>query len=257
MKSHNSGGAVPVEGSGGGSDTAPPVTAVSIGAAMSKGLASAIKPLSPNSVIQTPSVNSPSVVNQATGATVTLARSPVRTAGSSAALNGSDGVSPAAVVASSATSQAGVAVQAPHVNHSQPANTVSISAAPRIIKAEPPTPIVLPAGTPSHPSVPQPPVTVAAGAGVVRPPIPEMLVPSTPQATPGQPSLHNIQLPPGECSHNFLHIQTGLIQYFGLVLKININLSHTTFFVRALIVFTCDGVIVFTVYWFRDGACPQ
>lgn len=204
VKSHTSGGALPVEGStatggGGGGDTAPPATVVSVGPVMSKGLPSAIKPVSSNGVIQTPGVNSPSVVNQASGATVTavLAQPPVHNA---------------AAVASSAANQAGVAVQAPHLISSQPENTMSISAAPRIIKAEPPTSIVLPApqsaGTPSHPST---------GAGGIRPPTPQMLVPMTPQATPGQPSLHNIQLPPGECSHNFLHIQTGLIQYFGLV----------------------------------------
>lgn len=213
MNSHNSGSAAPVGGttatSGiGSSSNTLSVTAVNIGPVMSKGLASAIKPPSSNSVIQTPLMNSQNIVasaqpvNPATGPTVTLARPPMQTAGSVATLNGNNNVSPAVVA--STTCQTGIAIQTPLVNNSQPSNSVSVSAGSHIIKAEPPATIMQSAPQPAViPSAPRIPVTVAAGAGGIRTLTPQVLAPRLPQTSPGQPSIQNIQLPPGELSHNF------------------------------------------------------
>lgn len=211
MNSHNSG------------------SAVNIGPVMSKGLACAIKPPSSNSVIQTPLMNSQNIVasaqpvNPATGPTVTLARPPMQTAGLVATLNGNNNVSPA-VVASS-TCQTGIAIQTPLVNNSQPSNSVSVSAGSHIIKAEPPATIMQSAPQPAViPSGPRIPVTVAAGAGGIRALTPQVLAPRLPQTSPGQPSIQNIQLPPGELSHNFFfavctgsYFHTGLAHQIGLI----------------------------------------
>ncbi|KAM9361621.1 transcription initiation factor TFIID subunit 4 [Symphorus nematophorus] len=207
MNSHNSGSAaVPLGGatvtSGVGNssiNTAVSVTAVNSGPVMSK----AIMPPSSNSVIQTPLMNSQSVVSaaqpvsQAAAPTVTLVRPPMQTAGSGTTLNGNNNASPAAVA--NTTGQAGIAIQTPIVNNSQPSNSVSVSAGSHIIKAEPPTTIIQSAAPQPAviPSAPRNPVTVAAGPGGIRTLTPQMLVPRLPQTSPGQPSVHNIQLPPG------------------------------------------------------------
>ncbi|XP_039972257.1 transcription initiation factor TFIID subunit 4-like isoform X2 [Xiphias gladius] len=211
MNSHNSGSAAPLggttvaSGAGNGSGPTVSVAAVNSGPVLSKGLASAITPPTSNSVIQTPLVNSPSVVassppvSQATGPTVTLVRPPMQTAGSGATLNGNNNAS-AAVVASTA-GQSGIGIQTPLVNNGQPSSSVSVSGRSHIIKAEPPATIMQsapqPAVTPGAVSAPRTPATVAAGPGGIRALTPQMLVPRLPQSSPGQPSIHNIQLHPG------------------------------------------------------------
>ncbi|XP_049894703.1 transcription initiation factor TFIID subunit 4-like isoform X1 [Epinephelus moara] len=213
MNSHNSGSAAPLggtavtSGTGNSSSTAITVTAVNSGPVMSKGLASAIMHPSSNSVIQTPLMNSQSVVasapsvSQAAGPTVTLVRPPMQTAGSGATLNGNNNASHAVVA--NTTGHTGIGIQTPLVNNSQPSNSVSVSAGSHIIKAEPPTTIIQsapqPAVTPGAVSAPRIPSTVAGGPGGIRALTPQMLAPRLPQTSPGQPSigLHNIQLPPG------------------------------------------------------------
>ncbi|XP_059186031.1 transcription initiation factor TFIID subunit 4-like [Centropristis striata] len=211
MNSHNSGSAAPLggatvtSGSGNSGSTAMSVTAVDSGPVISKGLASAIMHPSSNSVIQTPLMNSQSVVaaaqsvSQAAGPTVTLVRPPMQTAGSGATLNGNNNASHAVVV--NTTGHTGIGIQTPLVNNSQPSNSVTVSAGSHIIKAEPPTTIIQsapqPAVTPGAVSAPRIPTTVAAGPGGIRALTPQMLAPRLPQTSPGQPSIHNIQLPPG------------------------------------------------------------
>ncbi|XP_040890714.1 transcription initiation factor TFIID subunit 4-like [Toxotes jaculatrix] len=211
MNSHNSGSAAPLGGttvtSGAGNSSAPAVSvaAVNSGPVLSKGLGSAIMPPTSNSVIQTPLMNSQSVVasaqpaSQATGPTVTLVRPPMQTSGSGATLNGNNNASPAVVA--STTGQSGIGVQTPLVNNGQPSNSVSVSARSHTIKAEPPTTIIQsapqPAVTPGVVSAPRTPATVAAGPGGIRALTPQTLAPRPPQTSPGQPSIHNIQLPPG------------------------------------------------------------
>lgn len=203
MNSHNSGNAAPLGGttatSGIGnssSSTAIAVTAVNSGPVMSKGLATAIMPPSSGTVIQTPLATA-QPVSQATGPTVTLVRPPMQTAGSGATLNGNNNASPALVA--NTTAPTGIAIQTTLVNNSQPSNSVSVSAGSHIIKAEPPTTIIQSAPQPAViPSAPRIPATVAAGPSGIRAMTPQMLAPRLPQTSPGQPSIHNIQLPQGE-----------------------------------------------------------
>ncbi|XP_008291655.1 transcription initiation factor TFIID subunit 4-like [Stegastes partitus] len=198
MNSHNSGSAgetTVTSGSSNSSSPATSVTAVNSGPVLSKGLPAATVPPSSNSVIQTSVVTSA----QTTGATVALVRPPVQTAGSGATLNGNNTASPGVAVSASA----GVGAQTPLVNNSQPSNSVSVSAGSHIIKAEPPATIIQSAPQPAAAvspgavSAPRTPVSVAAGAGGIRALTPQMLAPRLPQTSPGQPSVHNIQLPPG------------------------------------------------------------
>ncbi|XP_056261104.1 transcription initiation factor TFIID subunit 4-like [Seriola aureovittata] len=211
MNSHNSGSAALLGGttvtSGTGNSSVPAVSvaAVNSGPVLSKGLASAIMPPSSNSVIQTHLMNSQSVVasaqpvSQPTGHTVTLVRPPMQTAGLGATLNGNNNTNPAVVA--NTTGQSGISIQTPLVNNAQPSNSVSVSARSHIIKAEPPTTIIQsasqPTVTPGAVSAPRTPATVAAGPGGIRALTPQMLAPRVPQTSPGQPSIHNIQLPPG------------------------------------------------------------
>uniref|UniRef100_UPI0037E87C43 transcription initiation factor TFIID subunit 4-like n=1 Tax=Semicossyphus pulcher TaxID=241346 RepID=UPI0037E87C43 len=211
MNSHNAGNAAPLRGATGTSGSSSNVTAISVtavnsGPAMSKGLTSALMPPSSNSVIQTPLVNSQSVfaspqpLSQAAGPTVALVRPPMQTA-VSGTMNGNNNANPAVVA--NATGQTSISIQTPHVNNSQPPNSVSVSAGSHIIKAEPPPTIIQsapqPGVTPGAVSAPRAPVTVAGAPGGIRALSPQMLAPRLPQTTPGQPSigLHNIQLPPG------------------------------------------------------------
>lgn len=211
MNSHNSGSAAPLgttvtSGTGNSSGPAVSVTAVNSGPVLSKGLATAIMPPSSNSVIQTPLMNSQSVVtsappvSQATGPTVTLVRPPMQTPGSGATLNGNNNASPAVVA--NTTGQTVMGLQTPLVNNGPTSSLVSVSAGSHIIKAEPPTTIIQtapqPAVTPGAVSAPRAAATVAAGPGGIRALAPQMLAPRLPQTSPGQPSVHNIQLPPGE-----------------------------------------------------------
>ncbi|XP_069569477.1 transcription initiation factor TFIID subunit 4-like [Brachyistius frenatus] len=202
MNSYNSGSAAPLGGTTVTSSAAVSDAAVRSGPVLSKGLTGATMPPSSNSVIQTPLVNSQSTVasvqavSQSAGSTVTLIRPPTQTGGSGTTLNGNNTVNPA--VATHPTGQTGICIQAPHVNNSQPSNSVSVSAGSHIIKAEPPTTIIQPApqpaGTPAAVSALRTPATVAGGNRAL---LPQMLAPRLPQTAPGQPSIHNIQLPPG------------------------------------------------------------
>ncbi|XP_034023121.1 transcription initiation factor TFIID subunit 4-like isoform X2 [Thalassophryne amazonica] len=88
------------------------------------------------------------------------------------------------------SSQTAISMQ----NNSQTTNSVS-----HIIKAEAPTTILHSA--PQQPLSPHavsaPRAPVVGGLGGIRPPTSQMLVPRLSQNTPGQPSVHNIQIPPG------------------------------------------------------------
>ncbi|CAG5983876.1 unnamed protein product [Menidia menidia] len=202
MNSHNSGSASPLEGTTATSGTGTGNAAVNSGPVLSKGLVSVTMPPSSNSVIQTPLVNPGSAVaagapsvSPAAGATVTLIR---QTAGSGATLNGNNTVSPS-LAANTTTDPTGVGLQSPMVNNGQPGSSVAVSAAvSHVIKAEPPTTIIhsapQSAGAPGVDTSPRPPVMAAGG---IRALTPHMLAPRLPQASPGQPSVHNIQLPPG------------------------------------------------------------
>uniref|UniRef100_A0A1A8EZ65 TAF4 RNA polymerase II, TATA box binding protein (TBP)-associated factor, 135kDa n=2 Tax=Nothobranchius korthausae TaxID=1143690 RepID=A0A1A8EZ65_9TELE len=188
MNSHTSGSAAPVQGT-----TAPSVICTSGGtaafaASAASGDSVPSKGLHPpaNSVIQTPLMNPVSVAaaGQATGPTVTLVRPPMQTAGPGATFNGSTAVT------SSSTNQTGSGAQTPLVNNGQASN----SASPHIIKAEPPTTIIQsaqqPTGTPGTISGPRAPVMTAGGVTS------HVLTPRLPQTPTGQPSVHNIQMPP-------------------------------------------------------------
>ncbi|XP_028262058.1 transcription initiation factor TFIID subunit 4 isoform X2 [Parambassis ranga] len=211
MNSHNSGSAVPLggttvtSGTGNTGSTAISVTAVNSGPVLSKGLASATMPPTSNSVIQTPLMNSQSVmasahpVSQATGPTLALVRPPMQNSGSGLTLSENNAASPA--VTANTTGQTSIGIQTPLVNNGQPSNPASVSAGSHIIKAEPPTTIIQSAahaaGTPGTVSAPRNPGTVTAPDGGIRTPTPQMLAPRLPQTVAGQPSIQNIQLPPG------------------------------------------------------------
>lgn len=147
---------------------------------------SALSKVQPSSVIQTPLVNAEGASaaqpgsQAASGPTVTLVRPPAE---SGATLNGSPAL---------ATSQT---AQAPPAHTGQPGGSASVSAGSHVVKAEPPTTIIQSAPQPTGTiSAPRPPVMAATGGA-----IPQMLTPRLPQPNPGQPSVHNIQLPPGKC----------------------------------------------------------
>lgn len=197
MNSQSSGSAAPPVGTTSGS-SATYVSAVNSGLMFSKGLTGAIMPPSSSSVIQSPHMNSQSVVavSAAAGATVTLARPPMQTC---ATLNGNIDVTPAVIA--NTTGQT-IGTPNPLVSSSQPSSSVSVSAGSHIIKAEPPTTIIQSppqqAISPGAVNAPRAPVTVAAGPAGIQTLTPQMLPPRLPQTSPGQPSIHNIQLPPGE-----------------------------------------------------------
>lgn len=184
MNCHNSGSTAPTEGSTSESGQKP----------ISKGLISVATPPPSNSVIQTPVINSQNVVQpmrHAAGATVTLARPPMQSERSGSKLNGNNNVSP------SMPCQAGIAFQTSVVNNNQPTNPVSVSTGLHVIKAEPPQAIQTSSQLAVIPGAPRNPVTVAASQGGVRALTPQVLAPRLPQTSPGQPSVHNIQIPPG------------------------------------------------------------
>lgn len=165
------------------------IPAVSGGATLSK----AATP--PNSVIQTSVVASAQPVSQATGPTVALVRPPLQTPVSVATLNGNSAASPAVA----AGTQAGVGV-----NNGQASGPTAVSAGSHIIKAEPPTTTIIqpsaqPVGNPAAVISPRTPAAMVTGtvAGAVRSLTPQMLAPRLPHTAPGQPGVHNIQLPPG------------------------------------------------------------
>ncbi|XP_017290694.1 transcription initiation factor TFIID subunit 4 [Kryptolebias marmoratus] len=183
MNSHSPGSAAPAAGTtatsggggGGGVISAPAVSGCTV---LSK-----VPPASSNSVIQTPLMNPESVAagqpasHASPGLTVTLVRPPMQTAGSGATLNGSNVAIPAAAA------------------RTQPGGSAAVSAGPHVIKAEPPATIMqsAPQPTPGTISAQRPPVMASASAGGATA---QMLTPRLPQPSPGQPSVHNIQLHP-------------------------------------------------------------
>lgn len=137
-----------------------------------------------NSVIQTSPMNSQTQAgNQAPGPTVTLVRPPMHIV----ALNGNNNGSPAAVTSTS------ISLQPPLVNNNLDPNSVSVSTSSTVIKQEPTATIIQ--SPPQHAVSPRTPVSTSPGG--VRTLTPQMLAPRLPQPTPGQSSVHNIQLPPG------------------------------------------------------------
>lgn len=188
MNSHNSGSTAPTEGSTETSDTGQ--------MPMSKGLHSVGTQPAANTVIQTPVLNSQSVAqptSHAAGPTVTLARPPMQSERSGTKLNGNNDVSPGT------SSEAGSAAQTSAASNSLPSNAASVAAGMHVPKAEPPQAIQT---SPSLqlaviPGAPRNPGTVAAVQGGVRALAPQVLAPRLPLTSPGQPSVHNIQIPPG------------------------------------------------------------
>uniref|UniRef100_A0A3B4AKY4 TAFH domain-containing protein n=1 Tax=Periophthalmus magnuspinnatus TaxID=409849 RepID=A0A3B4AKY4_9GOBI len=186
MNSHNSGSAAPL-GTAGTSvpgDSSTNTTSVNSGTVLTKVLPSS------NSVIQTSPLNSHSQAGgqaggQAAGATVTLVRPPMHIV----ALNGNNNGSPAAVTST------GISLQTPQVNNNPDPSSVSVSTATNVIKQEPATTIIQP--PPQQAVSPRTPVSLSASPGGVRTLSPQMLAARLPQPTSGQPSVHNIQLPPG------------------------------------------------------------
>lgn len=213
MNSHNSGSTAPTEGSTETSETGQKL--------MSKGLNSVVTQPAANSVIQTPVVDVVQPTSHAAGPTVTLARPPMQLERSGTKLNGDNNVSP------STSSQAGSAMQTSAVNNNLPSNAVSVSTGLHVIKAEPPQAIQTSSQLAVIPGAPRNLGTVAAVQGGVRALTPQVLAPRLPLTSPGQPSVHNIQIPPG-----------GLLYFCYLILKFN-RFELTSAYVRT---------------GFRDGA---
>lgn len=188
MNSHNSGSATPAEGS---TETSEPGQKLT-----SKGPNSVVTQPAANSVIQTPVVNSQNVVqptSHAAGPTVTLARPPMQSERSGTQLNGNNNEGP------STSSQVGSAMQTSAANNNLPSNvpTVSVSAGVHVLKAEPPQATQTSSQLAVIPGAPRSLGTVAAVQGGVRALTPQVLAPRPPLTSPGQPSVHNIQIPPG------------------------------------------------------------
>ncbi|KAM9859135.1 transcription initiation factor TFIID subunit 4 [Aulostomus maculatus] len=191
MNSHDSGKAALPAGttvtSGARDSSSSTVISVNSGPVLSKG---PIMPPAPSSVIQTPLVSTASVVASvpAAGATVTLVRPPMQSAGSGATLNGRND----AVASTSQTT----ATQNLLVSNSQQSTSVCVSPGSHMIRAEPLTTIIQ--SSPQQTvSIPRAPGTVTASPGGIQPLTPQVLPPRLPQTPPAQPSIHNIQLPPG------------------------------------------------------------
>lgn len=179
MNSHKSGSAAPLVGttvtSGSGNSSS---TSVNTGP-VTKALPTS------NSVIQTSPLNSQTQAgNQAAGPTVTLVRPPMHIV----ALNGNNNGSPAVVTST------GISLQTPLVNNSPDPSSVSVSTGSTVIKQEPTTTIIQ---SPPLQQAVSPRTPASTSPGGVRTLTPQMLAPRLPQPTPGQPSVHNIQLPPG------------------------------------------------------------
>ncbi|XP_061641410.1 transcription initiation factor TFIID subunit 4 isoform X3 [Phyllopteryx taeniolatus] len=168
MNCHNSGSAVPLVGTTVASCNNCPVTCVSNTApVLSKGLPNL--PTSSNTVIQTPISNSLGViasaptVTPASGATVTLVRPPMQAVQLGPTLNGNNDVVRAAAPP--------IKAEPPAINIQAPSQlSVSFDAA----------------------GAPRP-----AGPGGMQTLTQQILSPRLPLTSTGQPSIHNIQLPPG------------------------------------------------------------
>lgn len=178
MNSHKSGSAAPLVGT-----TVTSGVGNSSSTSVNTGPVTKALPTS-NSVIQTSPMNSQTQAgNQAAGPTVTLVRPPMHIV----ALNGNNNGSPAVVTST------GISLQTPLVNNSSDPSSVSVSTGSTVIKQEPTTTIIQ--SPPQQAVSPRTPVSTSPGG--VRTLTPQMLAPRLPQASPGQPSVHNIQLPPG------------------------------------------------------------
>ncbi|XP_057703061.1 transcription initiation factor TFIID subunit 4 [Corythoichthys intestinalis] len=169
MNCHSSGSAVPPVGTTvAGCNNSCPVTSVS-SSVLSKGSSTAIVPPSSNSVIQTPLPNSLGVITSGptvtptSGATVTLVRPPMQTVQLGPTLNGNND---------------GIRTVAPTVKVEPTATNLQVPAQQPV--------------TSDAASAPR-----AAGPGGVQTLTQQMLSPRLPLTSTGQPSLHNIQLPPG------------------------------------------------------------
>ncbi|XP_077429397.1 transcription initiation factor TFIID subunit 4 [Vanacampus margaritifer] len=171
MNCHSSGSAVPpVRTTVASCNNSCLVTSVSSsGPVLSKGSNVAIVPPLSNTVIQTPLSNSQGVIASAptvtptSGATVTLVRPPMQTVHLGPTLNG---------------------------------NSDGIRAVAPAIKAEPYASNIQ---TPSQQSVTSDAASAppAAGPGGIQTLTQQIMSPRLPLTSPGQPSIHNIQLPPG------------------------------------------------------------
>nr|XP_061814368.1 transcription initiation factor TFIID subunit 4-like [Nerophis lumbriciformis] len=169
MNCHSSGSAVPPVGTTvAGCNNSCPVTSIS-SSVLSKGSSTAIVPPSSNSVIQTPLPNSLGVITSGptvtptSGATVTLVRPPMQTVQLGPTLNGNND---------------GIRTVAPTVKVEPTATNLQVPAQQPV--------------TSDAASAPR-----AAGPGGVQTLTQQMLSPRLPLTSTGQPSLHNIQLPPG------------------------------------------------------------
>ncbi|XP_054639308.1 transcription initiation factor TFIID subunit 4-like isoform X1 [Dunckerocampus dactyliophorus] len=181
MNCDSSGSAVPPAGTTAtscSSSSSCPMTSVttvsSAGPLLSKG---------PNTAIMAPTVNqTPLPLSQGvitstptvTGATVTLVRPPTHTVQSGPTLNGNNDEKP--LVVAKTTSQTG---------------TQSFNSVARMIKEEPAT-----TQAPQQQAVTSD-APRAAGSGGIQTFQQQILSPRLPLASTGQPSIHNIQLPPG------------------------------------------------------------
>ncbi|XP_061688477.1 transcription initiation factor TFIID subunit 4 isoform X2 [Syngnathoides biaculeatus] len=168
MNCHNSGSAVPPAGTTVASCNTYPVTCVSNSApVLSKGLPNLTT--SSSTVIQTPIPNSLGViastptVSPASGATVTLVRPPLQTVELGPTLNGNND---------------GVRAVPPPIKAESPATN---------IQALSQLPVSCDAAAPPR----------LAGPGGVQTLTQQIVSPRLPLTSPGQPSIHNIQLPPG------------------------------------------------------------
>ncbi|MCI4390041.1 hypothetical protein PGIGA_G00118010 [Pangasianodon gigas] len=194
------------------------VPVVNNGPGIAKGLVTA--PSTSNTVIQASFVSAPSVnVSSAPGGTAS-ASATIRPSMQAATLTINGNNSKASCVLTAAPSVATATGSTPLTNAQPP---VSVSASPAVsIKAESPQTVIQSAAHTGSPQVSPgaakgaglmhataavrggAPVTgggatvAAAAAGGVRTIAPQqVLAPRLPQSTPGQPSIHNIQLPPG------------------------------------------------------------
>ncbi|XP_061730908.1 transcription initiation factor TFIID subunit 4 [Nerophis ophidion] len=173
MNCHSSGSAFPPAGTS-VTSSCPATSATTVSSAglmLSREPSTAI--MAPT-VIQTPLPHSQGViastatVTPASGATVTLVRPPpMHTAQSGPTLNGNNGENPAAVVK---------------------------TARPYKIKVEPPTRALAPS---QHAATPTPDAPRSAGPGGIQTLTQQTLPPRLPVTSTGQPSIQNIQLPPG------------------------------------------------------------
>lgn len=152
-------------------------------------------------VIQTSLINTSTVISAQTpclsaGATVTLVRPPMQTQITATAPNGTGSLA------------LGAGVNAMHLSAGNTPGSLSLSSTGQVGKADSPKTLIAQVAT----SVAQPvrgslmqctsrtpiPSAVGPGPGGIRAIAPQVLAPRITQPQPSQPSVHNIQLPPGK-----------------------------------------------------------